>query len=190
MNTITIILASTRPGRNGDQVLTWAKAQLADMELTKVKLNFIDLRDWQLPMFDNPDSPMTGKYHHPIVKKWSAEIANSDGFLIVTPEYNHGYPAVLKNALDHLYHEWNAKPITFLSYGGLSGGLRAVEQLRQVAVELQMMPLRESTAIRFVWEAFDEQGQLLDGHVPGQFKTTVNQLVEWTQRLATKTKSA
>ena len=105
----------------------------------------MDLRDFPLPFFDRPTAPSRegGKYASPAVTRWSEKIAPADAFVVVTPEYNHGCSAVLKNALDHLFPEWARKPIGFVSYGS-AGGARAIEQLRLVAVELQMWPIRHA----------------------------------------------
>ena len=86
----------------------------------------------------------------------------ADGFIIVTPEYNHGYSAVLKNAIDYVYDGWNKKPVAFVSYGGPAGGSRAIEQLRQVAIELQMHPVREQVTIPYIWSALSDSGELID----------------------------
>ncbi len=99
-------------------------------------------------------------YQHDHTKKWSKIVDEADGFIIVTPEYNHGYSAGLNNAIDYLYKEWTGKPVSFVSYGGVSGGLRAVEQLRQVVIELRMQPLREQVSIPFV------RGAVREGKLP------------------------
>ena len=109
----------------------------------------LDLRDWPLPMFDQPMSPSMvkdGNYNNDQVNAWAKKIAEADAFVIVSPEYNHGTSAVLKNALDSVYHEWNNKVVGFVSYGSV-GGARAVEQLRLNAVELQMAPVRTAVHI-------------------------------------------
>jgi hypothetical protein len=103
---------------------------------------------------------MMGGYSDAAQQRWAAQVARADGYVLVTPEYNHGYPAVLKNALDHLFSEWNGKPVAFVGYGGPGGGLRAVEQLRQVVVELEMVPMRQQVAIAGVYAAFDQDGRL------------------------------
>jgi len=159
MTNIGLILGSTRQGRVGEHPYQWVQ-RIAKVELEgKAALTAIDLRDWNLPHFDSPVSPAYAKeYTSDLTKRWAETISALDGFIIVTPEYNHGYPGVLKDALDHLYKEWNGKPVAFVSYGGGSGGIRALEQLRLVTVELQMMPIRPEVNIRMVWEAFDEQG--------------------------------
>ena len=118
MTKIQIILGSTREGRNGEKVFKWIT------EIAKKNKNFeietIDLKEWNLPMFNDPKPPFMGEYSYDYTKKWSKKISEGDGYVIVTPEYNHGYSAALKNALDHLYKEWNNKPVAFVSYGGSS----------------------------------------------------------------------
>ena len=106
---------------------------------------FLDLRDYPMPFFDMPASPAwtPGEYGTDAVKAWRKQIADADGFIIVSPEYNRGYSAVLKNAIDFLYNEWSNKPVGFVGYGN-AGGARAIEQLRLVAVELEMAPIRHA----------------------------------------------
>lgn len=147
MTAISVIIGSTREERFSEKPAHWIFNQLKKKVGIEAKL--LDLRDFPMPFFDQPLPPaMPGRqpYEHEVVKKWTAEIARSDGFIFVTPEYNHGYPAVLKNALDWVYPEWNRKACAFVSYGSVLGG-RSIEQLRQVAVELQLAPIRASVHI-------------------------------------------
>lgn len=142
MTTIAIIVGSTRAGRFSEKAAEWVRANLSQRADLQVKL--LDLRDFTLPFFDQPAPPaMPGRlpYAEPVVQKWTAEIAASDGFIFVTPEYNHSISAVLKNAIDWVYPEWNRKAAAFVSYGGV-GGARAIEQLRLISVELQIAPMR------------------------------------------------
>jgi NAD(P)H-dependent FMN reductase len=143
---IGVIVGSTRPKRFSEKPAGWICEELRAHDAVEAEL--MDLRGYPLPFFQEPVSPASQSepYRHSIVQKWTAKVASMDGFVIVTPEYNHGYPAVLKNALDYVYREWNGKPVGFVSYGSV-GGARAVEQLRQVAVELQMIPIRPSVHI-------------------------------------------
>lgn len=143
---IKIILGSTRQGRFSEKPGQWILEEAK--KLNNVEAELLDLRDYEMPFFDSAISPAMaqGKYENETVQKWSEKINEGDAFIIVTPEYNHGYPAVLKNALDVVYHEWNRKPVGFVAYGGAMGA-RAVEQLRQVAVELQMAPIRNAIHI-------------------------------------------
>ncbi len=160
MKKIQIIIGSTREGRVGDKVGNWL------FELAQQRKDFqaelVDLKEWNLPLFNDPNSPGTGNYSYDYTKKWSQKISEGDAYILVTCEYNHGYPASLKNALDHLYKEWNGKPVGFVSYGGIAAGTRAVEQLRQVVQELHMIPSHDEVNIPFVWQAFDGEGKLKD----------------------------
>lgn len=132
---IAIIIGSTRPGRNGEAVAKWVyeiaqKRGDAEFEL-------VDIRDFNLPLLDEPMSAIMGQYSKPHTKAWSAKVSSFDGYVFVTPEYNHGISGALKNAIDFLYHEWVNKAAGFVSYGG-AGGARAVEQLRLVLAEVQI----------------------------------------------------
>ena len=144
MTRIGIILGSTRPGRNGEQVARWVheiatQRNDADFEL-------VDLLDYKLPHLDEPVPPSMGQYSQPHTLEWAAKIASFDGFVIVTPEYNHSTSGALKNAIDFLFAEWNNKAVGFVSYGSV-GGARAVEHLRLVAGELMMADVRSQVAL-------------------------------------------
>lgn len=143
---IKIIIGSTRQQRFSEKPAHWIYEEAKKKEGINVEL--LDLRDYPMPFFDEPMSPSMaqGKHTNEVVAKWAQKIKEADAYIIVTPEYNHGYPAVLKNAMDYLYHEWNRKPVGFVSYGSASGA-RSVEQLRMVAVELQMAPIRSAIHI-------------------------------------------
>jgi NAD(P)H-dependent FMN reductase len=138
---IHVILGSTREGRYSEKPGRWLCDYMSKDARFAVEL--VDLRDWPLPFFDRatiPAAVQDGDYGDPLANRWAQKIAAADGFVLVTPEYNHGYSAVLKNALDWLYAEWHRKPVAFLGYGSVAG-VRAVEQLRQVVVQLQMAPI-------------------------------------------------
>lgn len=143
---IKVIVGSTRQNRFSEKPARWIFEEAKKLE--EVEAELLDLRDYPMPFFDSFMSPSMaqGKYENEVVQKWAEKIADGDAFIIVTPEYNHGYPAVLKNALDVIYPEWNRKPVGFVSYGSAVGA-RSVEQLRQVAVELQMAPIRHAIHI-------------------------------------------
>lgn len=182
---IKIILGSTRPNRFSEKAGQWIfdiAKQRDDMDV-----ELLDLRDYPLPFFNEPSSPsyVRGDYPNEIANKWARKIAEADGFIIVTPEYNHGYSAVLKNALDYIYKEWNNKAVGFVAYGSV-GGARAVEQLRQVSVELQMTPIRNSVHIPAHWNFLAEDGSLKDGALD-IFKTAADealkQLAWWSEAL-------
>lgn len=143
---LKVILGSTRQGRFGEKPARWIHDEAS--ALPDVEVELLDLRDYPLPHFDEPSSPMwkQGKYDNQLVQRWADRIADGDAFVIVSPEYNHGYPGVLKDALDYIYPEWGRKPVSFVSYGN-AGGARVVEQLRQVVIELQMWPMRSALHI-------------------------------------------
>lgn len=178
---IQIIIGSTRQNRVGDKVGKFIFEQLKQNK--EVEAELIDLRDWPLPFFDEPASPLMsgGKYTNELGQKWADKLSEADGYIFIVAEYNHGYTAVLKNALDWAYFPWNQKPAAFVSYGGISGGTRAVQQLRQVVLELQMVPLRNGVHIPFVWQAFDENGNL-KAEVHG-VDAMFEQLIYWTKGL-------
>ena len=156
---IQVILGSTRQNRFGEKPAKWITEKLG--KLPEIEAELLDLRDYPLPFFDEPKSPASsgGEYVLAAGRKWADKIGEGDGYIIVTPEYNHGYPAVLKNALDYVYKEWNQKPLGLVSYGTV-GGARVVEQLRQVAIELKMVPVRTAVHIVAFWNMLDEKGDL------------------------------
>jgi NAD(P)H-dependent FMN reductase len=149
MNTplrIQIIIGSTRQNRFSEKPANYLFEELKKREDAQAEL--IDLRDWPLPFFDEaiPPTGNKGSYVNPLGKQWANKIGEADGYIMVTPEYNHGYSAVLKNAIDWVGPEWHKKPVGFVSYGSALGA-RAIEQLRQVVIELRMVPLFSSIHI-------------------------------------------
>lgn len=141
---MAIIIGSTRPGRNGEAVGKWVY-EIASKR-TDATYELIDLLEVNLPLLDEPNSPAMQKYTKQHTKDWSARIDAFDAFVFVTPEYNHGVPASLKNALDFLYKEWNNKAAGFVSYGN-AGGARSVEHLRGTMAELQIADVREHVTL-------------------------------------------
>jgi NAD(P)H-dependent FMN reductase len=143
---LALIVGSTRPNRFADIPARWITEAAA--ERSDFTLEVLDLRDWPLPFFDQPSSPAraSGEYSNPVVERWQHRLSEFDGFIATVAEYNHGPTAVLKNAFDTAYTEWNKKPIGFVGYGGV-GGARAVEQLRTIAIELQMAPVMRAVHI-------------------------------------------
>jgi NAD(P)H-dependent FMN reductase len=146
---VKVILASIREVRFGEKPAKWVYDELVKHENLDVEL--LDLKDYPMPFFTAPMSPAytNRQYKDPMVQKWSAKIDEADCYIIVTPEYNHGYPGNLKNAMDSIFPEWVKKPVGFVGYGSV-GGARAIEQLREVVIELQMVPIRK--AIHIPWE--------------------------------------
>ena len=175
---LKIISGSSRPGRFNDQVVTFV-ADCAK-EFAGIELEVLDLATINLPFLDEAKPPMMRDYAHAHTKAWSAKIDEADAFIMVTPEYNHSYSPVLKNAIDYLFQEWNYKPVSFVSYGSLAGGSRAVEHLRAVAAELKMYDLREQIMLPNYWENLDQEGkfQFSDRH-KDNLKEIIKNLTFW-----------
>lgn len=146
---IQVIIGTTRQNRFSEKAAQWIYEEAS--KIAGIDVELVDLRDYPLPFYDEPVSPAMfeltkHEYSNKIAQKWVKKVSEADGYIIVTGEYNHGYPAVLKNALDHVYKEWNKKAVGFVSYGSVLGA-RSIEQLRQVVIELQMVPIRYSIHI-------------------------------------------
>lgn len=147
---LQVIICSTRPTRVGKAVGDWfIEAARAHGQL---EVEVSDLAEIDLPLLDEPHHPFQRKYQHEHTKAWSERIDSSDAVVFVTPEYNYGIPATGKNALDYLYHEWSNKPVGFVSYGGSSGGVRAVQMFKQVATTVGLHPIGATVAVAFVGE--------------------------------------
>lgn len=179
---IAIILGSTRPNRNGKPVADWVAAKAK--ERTAADYELIDLADWPLPLLDEPTPPSMGQYENEHTRRWAAKIAPFDGFVFVTPEYNHATSAVLKNAIDFLYAEWNNKAAAFAGYGSL-GGARAIENLRAICAELQIAHVRQQLSFSLFTD-FDEDG----GFAPEPqhdeaAETLFGQLESWAKAMKT-----
>jgi NAD(P)H-dependent FMN reductase len=158
MPKLHVILASTRPGRAGEPIADWFVERANEHGAFEVEL--VDLAEVALPFLDEPNHPRLRRYEHDHTKAWSARIDAADAFAFVTPEYNYGYPATLKNAIDFLHFEWQHKPVGFVSYGGIAAGTRAVQQLKQVVTTLKMLPLFEAVSIPFHARFIDEEGRV------------------------------
>jgi NAD(P)H-dependent FMN reductase len=154
---LTVIIGSTRPGRVGAAIGHWFAARARGYGSFDVEV--ADLAAVNLPMLDEPNLPGLRQYVHQDTLDWSALIDRADAVVFVTPEYNHGYPATLKNAIDFLYHEWADKPVGFVSYGGVSAGTRAVQQLKPVVTAVGMVPVVAMVNIPFVAQFFDDSGR-------------------------------
>jgi NAD(P)H-dependent FMN reductase len=159
---LMLLFGSSRHGRKGEVVFNWV-INLCKQD-SRFELDNVDLQQLNLPFFDEPLSPFTMarkniEYTHPEGKAWAERVDQAEGIIIVTPEYNHGYTAVLKNALDWVGPEWVDKPVGFVSYGGISGGSRVVEQLRTVTIELGLVQVANPIHFNFFEQAFNESGQ-------------------------------
>src|SRR3989454_6720195 len=144
---IAIIIGSTRPGRKAEAVAKWVY-EIAQKR-SDAEFELVDIKDFNLPLLDEPVPPIMGQYSKPHTKRWAAKIGSFDGYVFVTPEYNHGIAGALKNAIDFLFREWNDKAAGFVSYGGAGGG-RAGEQLRLGVAEGQMGTVRNQVLLSMV----------------------------------------
>jgi NAD(P)H-dependent FMN reductase len=181
MTRIGVILGSTRPGRRGAQVADWVMEHAKNRADAEFEL--IDLADYPLPHLDEPLPPSTGQYQNAHTHEWAARIAQYDGFIFVTPEYNHSTSGVLKNAIDYLYAEWNNKAMGVVSYGAV-GGARAAEHLRLIAGELQMADVRTNVALSMFTD-FVNFTDLRPGEYQVQaLETLMDQVIAWSTALA------
>jgi NAD(P)H-dependent FMN reductase len=179
---LQIIIGSTRPGRIGPKIASWIAAVAAAHPGFEVEV--VDLAEVNLPMFDEPNHPMLAQYVHDHTKAWSATVARADAFVFVVPEYNHGINAATKNALDFLYQEWQRKPVGFVSYGGVSAGTRAVQQLKQVTAALRMVAIVEAVYLPFPQTHLDADGvfQAPEASVQAA-KAMLDEIERWTTAL-------
>lgn len=176
------IICSTRPGRVGPSVASWFH-QFA-ISHAKFDATLIDLADFNLPLYDEPYHPATRKYEHAHTKQWSASVAAADAYIFVTPEYNYGPPPSFINALNYVYREWNDKPCGFVSYGGVSGGLRAVQLEKQLVTTLKMMPMVEGVAVPMVTKLLDDNGHFqANALIEAAAKTLLDELAYWADGL-------
>lgn len=179
---IKIIAGSVRPGRFNIQPARWITEIAKARPDTETEL--LDLAEINLPFMDEPEPPMQHKYSKEHTQKWAAKIAEADGFVFVTPEYNHSLSPALKNAIDYLFQEWNFKPVVFVSYGSLAGGSRAVEHLRGVAAEIKMYDLREQVMLPNYWESLNEKGEynFTERHKESA-EAMLDSLVFWSKKM-------
>lgn len=154
---LKVIAGSSRPGRFNIQPATWV-AELAKKR-NDVEVELVDLQEVNLPFLDEANPALMHKYEKEHTKKWAEKIGEADAYIMVTPEYNHSYAPVLKNAIDYLQYEWNNKPVAFVSYGSIAGGARAVEHLRGVAAEMRLFDIKEAIYLPNYWENLDKEGK-------------------------------
>ena len=155
---VAVILSSVRRGRFGPTIANWFVGTADQRD--DIEVDLVDLADYPLPtaLSDQPEPEVAE-----LLGAFSARLAEADGFVVVTPEYNHSFPASLKAALDWTQHEWHAKPVGFVGYGGLAGGLRAVQQLKHIFTELHAVPVRDAVSFHGPWSQFDAEGKLTQG---------------------------
>lgn len=180
MTTIGIIVGSTRPGRNGEAVARWVH-ELASQR-TDAEFEVVDIADFDLPLLDEPMPPAFGQYTKEHTQAWAAKIASLDGFVFVTPEYNHATSGALKNALDYLFAEWNNKAAGFVGYGS-AGGVRAVENLRLVVGELMVADVRAQVALSLMTDFENYSVFTPAAHHADNLSTMLDQVVSWTEAL-------
>jgi NAD(P)H-dependent FMN reductase len=179
---IAIVVGSTRPGRKAPDVAEWVLG-LAKLR-SDAEFELVDIATFELPLLDEPIPPSQGKYEKAHTRAWASKIASFDGFVFVTPEYNHGPSGALKNALDFLYAEWNNKAAGFVSYGS-AGGVRAVEQLRLVMAELQIADVRAQVTLSLATDFENYTRFKPDPKHEKTLGTLLGQLVAWSNALRT-----
>jgi NAD(P)H-dependent FMN reductase len=183
MTRIMIIVASVRPGRLGLPIANWVRSELDGQQ--SIEVDFVDLAELALPFMDEPNHPRLHQYEHDHTKAWSARVEAADGFVFVTPEYNHGYAPALKNALDFLSREWFRKPISFVSYGGVSAGTRGVVLLEPTLVNLGMVVTAARVELNFAAKQLNETEEFEPTEQQrGSIKAAVSELLALSQALA------
>lgn len=178
---LAIIIGSTRPGRVALPVANWFQEVALAHGAFEVRL--VDLAEVALPFLDEPKHPRLGDYVHQHTRDWSAVVSQSEAFVFVTPEYNHGYSPVLKNAIDFLHTEWQYKPVGFVSYGGAAGGTRAVQALKPVVASVKMFPLFEAVVVPMVHQLIDDGGVAATDAMAGAAKAMLDELQSMAGRL-------
>lgn len=179
---LNVIIGSTRPGRAGFSVGNW----VADFarEHGKFEVNLVDLADFNLPLLDEASHPVLQKYEHAHTRRWSESVDSADAYVFVTPEYDYFPPASLVNAIQVLFKEWAYKPAGVVSYGGVSGGLRASQQLRLLISSVNVHPLPQAVPIPFFAQFVDDNGQFQPNEPMTQGATTMlNELHKWATAL-------
>ena len=184
MPVLQVVTVATRQNRAGPAVAEWflQRARLHG----KFTVDAVDLAVVNLPMFDEPRHPRFGQYEHEHTKRWSAIVARADAFVFVTPEYNYGAPPSIVNAIDYLNKEWAYKPLGFVSYGGVSGGTRSVQMIKQLVTSLRMMPIPEAVSIPFFTQYIDKES---GAFAPEETQATaamamLDELLRWTDALS------
>ncbi|MER1967307.1 NAD(P)H-dependent oxidoreductase [Castellaniella sp. GW247-6E4] len=176
------IVCSTRPGRVGPAVARWFHEFACAHGAFEAQL--VDLADVGLPLYDEPEHPRMQQYEHEHTRRWSAIVAAADAYVFVSPEYNYSPPPALVNALDFLYKEWNYKPCGFVGYGGVSGGLRAVQMERLHVTTLKMMPMAEGVTVPRVASHIGDDGVFASNEpIDASAKTMLDELLRWAEAL-------
>ncbi|WP_105213334.1 NADPH-dependent FMN reductase [Pseudoalteromonas sp. T1lg22] len=179
-----VIICSVRPGRVGPSVANWFYEFAKEQGGFDVSL--VDIAAFNLPMYDEPKHPRLQEYQHEHTKAWSRSVARADAYVFVLPEYNFCPPSSFTNALDYVYNEWNYKPCGFVSYGGVSGGLRSTQVAKQLVTTLKMMPMMESVMVQMPWNLLDENKHFVaNEHHTASAKSLLEELEKWAKALKT-----
>ena len=181
MNSLKIIIASTRPGRKGIYVANWFTEIAKKAENFKVEV--LDLASIDLPFLDEPKHPRLQEYTKQHTKDWSKTINAADAFVFVIPEYNYSMPPTLLNAIDFLYKEWNFKPVGIVSYGGLSGGTRSAQMCKQVITTVKMMPIPVAVALPFFERHIQNEKFVAYEEANKSAENMLKELLQWTEAL-------
>lgn len=176
------LICSTRPGRIGPVVGEWAHGAAQAHGGFDAKL--VELASFGLPVFDEPEHPRLGRYVHEHTRAWSASVSEADAFLFVLPEYNFAPPGALVNALNYLVSEWHYKPVGFVSYGGMSGGIRSAQATKSLLSTLKLVPMVEAVALTGVGQQLQAEGGLAANPINAQSaKAMLDELLRWTNAL-------
>lgn len=182
MQHLKIITSTTRPGHKGILVANWLIELVKKDERFNTEL--LDLAKINLPLMDEPNHPRLQQYTHEHTKAWSKTIDSADCFIIVLGEYNYSFPAPIKNAIDYLFKEWQNKPVGIVSYGGVSGGLRAAQMLKQVLTTLNMMPITEGVPLPFFSKFITDDGQFEPEEISEKsVQILLDSLYQWSEAL-------
>src|SRR5262245_15812891 len=179
---LQVVIVSTRPARKGDAIARWFETRARTHAAFDVEL--VDLAEFNLPLFDEPEHPRLRKYQQDHTKRWSERVSRADAFVFVTPEYNYSAPPSIVNALDYLVHEWAYKPVAFVSYGGVSGGTRSVQMIKLQATALRMMPIPSAGSLPFLTKMFADHGAFHPAELPQKAADAMlTELKRWADAL-------
>lgn len=178
------IICSTRPGRVGPSIANWFHEQAVKHE--KFVADLVDIATFNLPIYDEPEHPVKQNYQHEHTRKWAASVAAADAYVFVTPEYNFGPPPSLLNALNYVYKEWNYKPAALVSYGGVSGGLRAAQMEKLTLTTLKIMPIMEGVVVQHVANHIDDEKKFQPNEIHTKSSIVLlDELHRWATALKT-----
>ncbi|MFE8071763.1 NAD(P)H-dependent oxidoreductase [Marinobacteraceae bacterium S3BR75-40.1] len=176
------IICSTRPGRVGPSIARWFDAFARKQALFDCEL--VDLANFELPVYDEPNHPRLQKYENDHTKAWSKSVAGADAYIFVLPEYNFCPPPSFTNALDYVYKEWNYKPAGFVSYGGVSGGMRSAQLAKQWVTAVKMMPMFEGVMVQMPWDLIGDDGEFKPNeHHEKSAEVLLKELLKWAEAM-------